>query len=161
MSNIVLNSENAIPELSKSVEEFVELGRLDDMTYNKFAILAEITGQRVNINFPEHNVIYDYMKEIKDCCVTLEFTDEDLVKYRYNPKLLSYHIYGTVELYFVILAVNGMCSFKDFNKKRIKVLYKRDIIRLMEQIYAAESAYIKNNRTKLQFNDSDVLITLK
>ena len=149
MANI-LNSIGASPEKTKSVEEFVELGMADDITYENYSILAEITGHNVNIRFPEHNVIYDYLKELKKNTVLLEFDDENYIKYRYNPKKLAFDVYGSTELYFVILAINGMCSFKDFNKKKIKVLYKHDMNALLTSIYNAEEDYISKNRDKFK-----------
>ena len=42
-----------------------------------------------------------------------------------------------------------MCSFKDFNKKKIKLLFKQDMSDLLTSIYNAESDYISKNRAKL------------
>ena len=151
------------PEITKSVEDFVSLGKGDDKTYANFSIMAEIVERDTsvkNVNkatkilYPEHNIIYDYLKELKSSTVTCELTDGEYLKYRYNPKLLAYDIYGSAELYFVILAINGMCSFKDFNKKKIKLLYKQDMTDFLTAIYNAESDYISKNRAKLQNNTS-------
>lgn len=143
-----LVGNDGTPETAKTIEEFVELGNTDDITYNNFAILATSTDRDSSVLLPENNVIYDYIKEIKEKCVELEFSDEDVIRYRYNPKKFCYHVYGHTELYFIILAINNMCSFKDFNKKKIKVLYKSDLINLMDQISSAESDYIDKNRSK-------------
>lgn len=146
-----MNVTNSIaPELTKTVEEFIELGIADDITYENFSILAEIAGNKVNIRFPENNVIYDYIKELKSNTVILEFDDESYIRYRYKPKKLAYDIYGSTEVYFIILAINSMCSFKEFNKKRVKVLYKRDMEELLTAIYNAESDYISRNRSKFE-----------
>lgn len=149
MANI-LTATGSAPELTKSVEEFVELGSADDITYENYSILAEIAGHKVNIRFPEHNVIYDYIKELKANTVLLEFDDANYIKYRYNPKKLAYDVYGSTEVYFVILAINGMCSFKSFNKKKIKMLYKHDMEALLTSIYNAEEDYISKNRDKFK-----------
>ena len=140
----------SIPEKTMSVEDFVDLGSADDMTYANFSIMAQILGSDNKVMYPENNVIYDYMKEMKERCLMLEFKDEELIKYRYNPKRLAYDIYGSTELYFIILAINGMCSFKDFNKKKIKILIRDDLINLLTSIYNAESGYISRNRSKLE-----------
>lgn len=152
MSDII-NTAGIAPELTKSVEEFIELGVADDITYENYSILAAITANKVNIRFPENNVIYDYIKELKSNTVVLELSDIEYIRYRYNPKRLAYDIYGSTEVYFILLAVNGMCSFKDFNKKKIKVLYKNDMNTLLTAIYNAESDYISRNREKLNFNE--------
>lgn len=151
MENKLVGNDGT-PETTKSIEEFIELGSTDEMTYNNFSIMAEIVGQEATVQFPENNIIYDYMKELKSKCVELEFTDEDFIEYRYNPKKFAYRIYGHAELYFVVLALNNMCSFKDFNKRKIKVLYRYDLNDLLNQIYSAESKYISKNRNKFKNN---------
>lgn len=146
------------PEVAKSVEDFVQLGKSDDQTYHNFSIMAQIIEENNNIKnvvkkttiyYPENNIIYDYLKELKGSAVEIQLTDAEYLKYRYNPKLLAYEIYGSTEVYFVILALNGMCSFKDFNKKKIKLLFKQDMSDLLTSIYNAESDYISKNRAKL------------
>ncbi len=153
LSNNMMVSSESIPEVTKSIEDFVELGHADDMTYSNFSIMGKIVGEETTVLFPMNNVIYDYINELKNNCVLLEFDDLALVRYRYNPKKLAFDIYGSAELYFIILALNGMCSFKDFNKKIIKVLYKQDMENLLTQIYNAESEYINKNRNKIKNNN--------
>lgn len=145
------------PETTKSIEDFITLGTIDEMTYSKFSIVAETIGNKdtASVQFPENNIIYDYMKELKTDCQEIVLTDEDIIKYRYNPKKLAYDIYGHSELYFVILAINGMCSFKDFNKRKIKLLYKNQVQSLLNEIYNAESDYISKNRAKLKNTENN------
>lgn len=138
------------PEKTSSVEEFIEMGSADDITYYNFSILEKYTNEEgLSIEYIMNNVIYDYMDEIKERLVTLELSDDDYVKYRYKPKLLAYDVYKTTEVYFVIMAINGICSIKDFTKKKLKMLYAYDLIDLLNQIYAAEQNRIKYNRKHL------------
>ena len=96
------------------------------------------------------------MDEIMERTVDYEFSDLEYIKYRYKPKLLAYDIYDTTELFFVILAINGMCSVKDFTKRKIKLLYKSDMLDLLNQIYSAESDYILYNRKHVQTTDYSI-----
>lgn len=139
------------PETAKTIDEFIELNKTDDITYSNYSILNKIVNGST-ILFPEHNLIYDYIKELKDHCILIELDSDQFITYRYNPKKLAYRLYGHSELYFIILALNNMCSFKDFNRRRIKMLYKRDLEDLMTQIYNAESDYISKNREKMKNN---------
>lgn len=145
---------NSSPELTQTVEDFIALGISDEMTYSNFSVLAKCIDES-SILYAQDNVIYDYLEELKSSCVTIELTDEDAIRYRYNPKRLSYQIYGSTELYFIILALNGMCSFKDFNKKHIKVLYKRDLQSLLTQIYNAEAEFLSKNRNHIKKQETD------
>ena len=141
---------NNYPEKTSSVEEFIEMGSADDITYYNFSILEKYTSEDgISIEYAMSNIIYDYMTEIMDKVVELELSDDDYTKYRYKPKLLAYDVYKTTEVYFVIMAINGICSIKDFTKKKLKMLYTQDLIDLLNQIYSAEQNRIKYNRNHL------------
>lgn len=154
MSNksISLNITN-LPENTSTIEEFIDMGACDEITYKNFSILVKFIGESSVIEYAQDNIIYDYMDELLAKAKDFELSDSDYIKYRYKPKLLSYDIYDTTELYFVILAINGMCSIKDFNKRKIKLLYKSDMMNLLNQIYSAESDYILYNRKHIQTSE--------
>lgn len=43
------------------------------------------------------------------------FTDDELNKYRFKPKSLSFDIYGVTDFWWIILAVNGMVNDAEFD----------------------------------------------
>ena len=140
-------------EETYTVEDFIELGKdIDDIQYSKFAILSKAVDDVKNpILYAEHNVIYDYEEEFKKLCLNVEMTDNEFQKYRYKPKLLAFDLYGSTELYFAILFINGTCNIKDFNRKNIKLIKKADMIALLEAIYNAEQNYISTNRSSINY----------
>lgn len=148
LSNQALGISN-LPERTATIEEFIEMGDTDDITYANFSILVKCIGENSIVQYAQDNIIYDYIDELNERAVTLTLTDNEYVKYRYKPKLLAYDLYGSTEVYFVIMALNGMCNIKDFNKRRLKLLYKSDLIELLNEIYSAESSYISYNRAHL------------
>lgn len=140
-------------EETYTVEDFIELGKdMDDMTYSNFAILSKASSDVSNsILYAEHNVIYDYQDEFKRLSLDVQMTDTEYNKYRLKPKLLSYDLYGSTELYFAILFANGMCNIKDFDRRNIKLIKKSDMIELLEAIYNAEQNYIDSNRSSIGY----------
>lgn len=140
------------PDKTSTVEEFINAGISDDMTYNNFSILFR-SSQQDNIILSANNIIYDYMDEIKPYIVNVSLSEEEYIKYRYKPKLFAYDIYGSTELFFVVMAVNGIYDIKDFNRRNIKALYKKQLFELLNQIYNAESGYIQKNRSDLEFDN--------
>lgn len=145
-------STNKVEE-TYTVEDFIDLGKsLDDMQYSKFAILSKAVSEVANpIIFAEHNVIYDYEEEFKALSLSVEMTEQEFNKYKLKPKLLAYDIYGSTELYFTILFINGIYDLKDFNRKNIKLIKKTDMLQLLEAIYNAEKNYINNNRSSINY----------
>jgi len=142
-------------EESYTVEDFIELGKdIDDVQYCKYSILSKATTDtKTPLLYAEHNVIYDYEYEFKKLSQDIIMTDNEFNKYIFKPKLLSYDLYGSTELYFVILYLNNMCSIKDFNRKEIKLIRKSSMIDLLEEIYNAESRYIRKNRSSVGYID--------
>ena len=136
-------------EETYTVEDFIELGKsIDDIQYSKFAILSKAANNVENpILYAEHNVIYDYEEEFKLLSQTIEMTDSEYHKYRFKPKLLAYDLYGSTELFFTILYINGMYNIKDFDRKTIKLISKKNMVDLLEAIYNAERNYITTNRS--------------
>ena len=136
-------------EETYTVEDFIELGKsIDDIQYSKFAILSKASNDVENpILYAEHNVIYDYEEEFKILSQTIEMTDSEYHKYRFKPKLLAYDLYCSTELFFVILYINGMYNIKDFDRRIIKLISKKNMTDLLEAIYNAEQNYITTNRS--------------
>ena len=89
------------------------------------------------------------MDILKAKCKKLVLSDKEYHKYRFKPKLLSYTIYGSSELFFVIMAVNGICDIKDFDMKKMWILTPVDLNNLLLQIYSAEIDYIEYNRKQV------------
>ena len=77
------------------------------------------------------------MPELKDIKVKITLSNEEYSKYRYNPKVLSYDIYGTTELWFLILEANELHSINEFNSRTI-YLFKTDIVEKMTRILNLE-----------------------
>lgn len=146
MSTLSYSISNS--EKTSSLEDFITAGESDAMTYSNFSIYHRC-GNEKNVLIAINNVIYDYFDELKSLCKDVELTDAELLKYKYKPKLLSYDVYGSTQLYFIIMMINGMYDIKDFKRKRIKLIYKDDLSAFLKQVGTAENTYISKNRTDL------------
>lgn len=137
------------PELSYTLEQFIDCKSSDPITYHNLSLLAKpITG--TGIIYSTDNIIYDYLDELKAVAEKVQLGQESYMKYRFKPKLLAYDLYGTTEYYFILLAINGICSVKDFDLKRINVIEPSILATLINNIYVAEEDYIKQNRKKIE-----------
>ena len=133
---------NNDPALTYTLDDFVALQSVDNMTYYNFSILEIIDG----VQHLDHNLVEDYLKELEATCVTLELSNEEMSRYRYNPDLLAYDIYGSVQLDFVILLLNDMIDPKDFDRKKLKLPYASSLSIFLNTLYSKESNYINENR---------------
>jgi len=89
-------------------------------------------------------VLDDYIYELKQNAKTIIISSDNQQKYHYNPKLLASDIYGSTELYYVIMLINDICDTKQFNLKSgtLKMLTVADMSDFLNKIYTAEKADI-------------------
>ena len=127
------------PSQSYTMEQFISLGKATSVTYDKYSYKDLLSnGTEIAVL----NVVNDYMREFKDAAVTVNLTTDEYRKYRYKPKLLCYDVYGSQELYWVILLLNGIIDIKDFNYESLLMLTRDDMNTLMSAIYNAEYKYM-------------------
>lgn len=105
------------------------------------------TEERECIQFAVGNIVTDdYYPELKAKCVRVHLSDDDIMKYKYRPKMLAYDIYDNTELYYVILRVNDLYNVKDFNLSK-KYIYLPSKKVLKEFLADVHNFDIRNIRT--------------
>lgn len=126
-----------------TVSETISKGSaLSTLSYYNTSILQKID----DIEYSDHNIIYDYLDELLSISTVIELSDLEYLKFEFRPDLLSYYIYGTTDYDFVILALNGLLSPKDFTKKKLRLLDSANMNTIINKIYNAENTYITRNR---------------
>lgn len=119
----------------------------DSLTYFNMSFISRFKDNSDYLEISK-SVLDDYLPELKAMAKTVTLDDSDLAKYGYKPELLAYEYYGSVELAFVILLLNGMTSPKEFNVKKIKMLTVEDCLTAINTIYNAEEELINKNHIK-------------
>lgn len=120
------------PAKTSTLEEFIALSSKTPISYKNLSFIERIDDQR---EFGIWNVISDYEQELKALSLDVEFSDKEYRRYIYNPKALAYDLYGSTELFFIILAINGICTAKDFNDRKIKLIKSKDLEEVIQMIY--------------------------
>lgn len=143
------------PQESYTLQQFIDLRDSDNITYAQYSIF-ERSLENSELVYSIDNIIYTYMDELKDAMKVVTVTLDQKIKYAYKPKLLSFDVYGSVECYFVLLALNGKCNLKEFDLEEqwFYALKPVDMNRLMSEIYTAESEHLTLNRTTLGIYES-------
>ena len=131
---------------SNTMQDYIELGELDTYTNYNFSILEKLD----NLEMPISNILeHDYLDELKSISVDYVLDVEKFRKYKYRPNLLSYDLYGSPELFFIILFINDMTTKKEFDREKIKIIDKDNLFTLLNAIYNAQTEYIEENRSSL------------
>lgn len=135
----------ALPQNTSTIEEFINSGSGITITYYNLSFNDMLSnGTVVSV----HNVISDYLDELKDAAVYVSLNQDQQFKYMYKPKLLCNDLYGNPELYFIILLLNDMADVKEFTKPVIRMLSKNNMSELLTLIYNAEKQAILNYNNK-------------
>ena len=135
----------ALPQNTSTIEEFINSGSGITITYYNLSFNDMLSnGTVVSV----HNVISDYLDELKDSAVYVSLNQDQQFKYMYKPKLLCSDLYGNPELYFIILLLNDMADVKEFTKPVIRMLSKNNMSELLTLIYNAEKQAILNYNNK-------------
>lgn len=143
------------PQLTYTLNQFIALKDVDRIVYRRYSIMQRsLTNEE--LLYCIDNVIHTYMDEMKKKRKIVSVTESERIKYAYKPKLLAYDVYGSTELFFILLALNGMCNIKQFDliERKFFALTPQDCAQFMSDIYNAEGDYLKLNRTSLGVYES-------
>lgn len=133
---------NKLIAQTHTIEEFINRKFEDETTYRNFSIVGYIDG----IEIIDRNLISDYLDILARTCTEYKFNVDEYVKYRYSPDLLSYDLYKTTQLDFLIMYLNDMVDPKEFNIKKIK-LPNASILKLaLSDILSSNQGFIEQNR---------------
>lgn len=132
------------PEKTYTIEEFIDCYNASDISYESTSLIQQVHG---NIMIA-YNIFNDYIDELNDLAVYVTLSNEEYNKYLYRPKLLAYDLYGSTELFFLILMLNNICNVKEFDFKRLKLLKVDDLQKFISAVYNSEKYTLSLNRTK-------------
>lgn len=135
------NSEN-IYTLSDFIREY----SVEDLRVDAFH-LKEVffqNGMKHKIVVNGDNIADKYSAELEENKKIVEFTTKEYYKYRYNPKLLSYDVYGTTELWFFILMANEIYTITEFNLRKVK-MFDAAIISKLNRMLELDKEFLDIN----------------
>ena len=136
-NNQILKNDENIITIQDLINRKQTKGIID---YNTFSFSMTINK---SITIPFQNVITTtYAKELKTLAEEVTLTEEEYQKYKYKPKLLAYDIYNYTELFYIIDFLNNIYNIKDFNKRKLKLIPKRELFEFLSSVLQADSNYI-------------------
>ena len=126
-----------------TLSEFIDIGNNNheinyiDITFNE---------NRDGLEFVVKVLLDDYVEDLLDMTVDVDVTSEEVQKYKYNPKMLSYDLYGSTAFFYVILRLNNLCNIHDFDisSKKLKLLPKTIMSKVVSLIYSDNKNAIDN-----------------
>ena len=122
-----------------TISELIESVKDKEISYRNLHTGVYIKKNDTIIKIPYKSIISAYMPFFKEAVVTAQLTREEIFKYKFKPKSLSYDLYGTTELWSALLELNGLYSTIDFNlEKQPKVFIPKDFKKILNEIMILE-----------------------
>ncbi len=126
-----------------TIEEFIDKKFEDELTYRNFSIV----DYSDEIELIDRNIISEYLPILLSACTNYAFTVREYRRYKYCPDLLSYDLYGTTQLDFLLMMLNDMVDPKEFTMKVIKLPDVRILRTALSDILSINSGFIEQNRS--------------
>lgn len=134
------------PERTCTIQDFIDCYNSKNISYESTSLFQNFEhGTMIS-----YNIFNDYIEELNELCVTVSLSDEEYNRYVYRPKILAYDIYGSTELFFIILMMNNICNVKDFDFKKVKLLKVSDLEKFISAVYNSEKYTLELNRSKIE-----------
>lgn len=142
------NNKGAIYTLDDFVREYAAEDIRVDAFHLKQVFWDEL-AMKHKIIVNESSIVDKYIEELEENKRSVQLTTKEYYKYRYNPKLLSYDVYGTTELWFFILMANELYSISEFDLQKL-VLYDSAIITKLNHMIDMDREFLEINSMEIK-----------
>jgi hypothetical protein len=133
---------------ANTISDLIEYGKSLDISHDKLHFKAKIENSDGSITIINYMSLLDrYMEYLNPVIKTVTLSDAEFSKYKFQPKTLSFEMYGTTELWSLILRINNLTSAAQFTLKTLK-LPTTDIFEVLNEIIILEMDEVKKNRTE-------------
>ena len=144
--------QNADTTKSYLIEDAIKYGKNNSFTLENTSLYNQID----QIKIPTSNLFYEkYRGLILNNCVKVKIPENGMVKYKFRPKLLSYDLYGTVDLWYLLLWINNMYSSTQFNEQTIYI-FNPDKINILVRIVNMEAEVVYENKNNTPIVDIEL-----
>lgn len=123
---------------NSTIKELINNGKQSTLNTDELSLKTVVTNSLdekfiVNISC----VFEKYYELLTDHAVTVTLTNDEYMRYRFKPRMLSKDLYGTYDLHYLLLKLNNITSVIYFDFTELKV-FKPEIISLLNEIQILE-----------------------
>lgn len=134
--------QSTMAQFSKQYEDL-------DSSMQSFFLHSVCDSKNKKIIINESSILDLYSSELKAYETTLTLTAQEYQKYKCNPKVLSYDLYGTTEYWFLLLSVNELHSISQFTLNPLKV-YRSSVIDVLNRILSLQQEIVDLNASEVE-----------
>ena len=104
-----------------------------------------IDGKHLAVN--AESILSKYQRELSQYIEKMDLSTTDYIKYRFNPKRFSYDIYGTTELWFLVLYANELYNIGQFDLHSVYYYSPASFI-VLNRILDLEQIFVDINESE-------------
>ena len=134
---------------NSTIQEIIEAGKRAALTTDELSLKTIVTNssdEKFIINLTP--VFEKYYELLTDYAVTVRLTEEEYLRYRFKPRLLSKDLYGTYELHYLLLKLNHITSVIYFDYTELRV-FTPEIVSLLNEIKILEFDNYTENQMEI------------
>jgi hypothetical protein len=135
---------NYAPASTYDLRSEVNAGENVEISHGNMQFKAKVENAIV----PYQSFICKYHHVLNDYIVERELTEDEYMRYYQRPKLLSYDLYGTPELWSWLMYINNCKSVANFTYSHLKV-FTSNIGTAITEILTMTGDDLKTNKSEV------------
>lgn len=132
------------------MREFIQESREQELSINTIHYKEIVdTGTDGKMMILSDSILLKYREDLNKIAYSKTLATEEMRRYHYKPHLLSYDLYGTPDFWFLLLDLNDLSSFTEFDLNPIKI-YDGNLPTLIGKILNLEKESIDINAEEIK-----------
>lgn len=147
-----------------TIDQFIQTEQNKSVKYpNYYYYQKVISEDDLHVIMNYQSIMDRYVQYIRDYITEIELSQEEMRKYRYNPKRLSFNLYGTTSYWWSIIFANQIHSLTEFDFSRDNVIkvFTREGISAFSTVLSVDKTFISENQSEVSKDRKSVTSMLQ
>lgn len=146
-----------------TIEQFIQTEQNKSVKYPNYYYQKVISEDDLHVIMNYQSIMDRYVQYIRDYITEIELSQEEMRKYRYNPKRLSFNLYGTTSYWWSIIFANQIHSLTEFDFSRDNVIkvFTREGISAFSTVLSVDKTFISENQSEVSKDRKSVTSMLQ
>lgn len=146
-----------------TIAQFIQAEQNKSVKYPNYYYQKVISEDDLHVIMNYQSIMDRYVQYIRDYITEIELSQEEMRKYRYNPKRLSFNLYGTTSYWWSIIFANQIHSLTEFDFSRDNVIkvFTREGISAFSTVLSVDKTFISENQSEVSKDRKSVTSMLQ
>lgn len=146
-----------------TIDQFIQTEQNKSVKYPNYYYQKVISEDDLHVIMNYQSIMDRYAQYIRDYITEIELSQEEMRKYRYNPKRLSFNLYGTTSYWWSIIFANQIHSLTEFDFSRDNVIkvFTREGISAFSTVLSVDKTFISENQSEVSKDRKSVTSMLQ